>query len=58
MMLFMRDQENVEKGKEYGEERMLALIQKLVADKRFTEIERMKDDKDYRLILYREYHVI
>jgi predicted transposase/invertase (TIGR01784 family) len=58
MTLFMRDQENVEKGKEYGEERMLALIQKLVADKRFTEIERMKDDKDYRLVLYREYHVI
>lgn len=54
MTLLMRDQENVEKG----EELMLALIQKLVADKRFTEIERMKDDKDYRLILYREYHII
>ena len=37
---------------------MLALIQKLMADKRFTEIERMKDDKDYRLKLYREYHII
>ena len=58
MTLLMRDQENVEKGKEYGEELMLSLIQKLLADKRFTEIERMKDDKDYRLILYREYHII
>ena len=58
MTLLMRDQENVKKGREYGEELMLALIQKLVADKRFTEIERMKDDKDYRLILYREYHII
>ncbi len=58
MTLLMRDQENVEKGREYGEELMLALIQKLVADKRFSEIERMKDDKDYRLILYREYHII
>lgn len=58
MTLLMRDQENVKKGREYGEELMLALIQKLVADKRFTEIERMKDDKDYRLILYKEYHII
>ena len=54
MTLLMRDQENVEKG----EELMLTLIQKLVADKRFGEIERMKDDKNYRLILYREYHII
>lgn len=52
MTLLMRDQENVEKGREYGEELMLALMQKLVADKRFSEIERIKDDKDYRLILY------
>lgn len=58
MTLLMRDQENVEKGKEYDEELMISLIQKLLADKRFTEIERMKDDKDYRLILYREYHII
>ncbi len=54
MTLLMRDQENVEKG----EELMFALMQKLVADKRFSEIERIKDDKDYRLILYREYHII
>ncbi len=58
MTLLMRDQENVEKGREYGEELMLALMQKLVADKRFSEIERIKDDKDYRLILYGEYHII
>ena len=54
MTLLMRDQENVEKG----EELMFTLMQKLVADKRFSEIERIKDDKDYRLILYREYHII
>ena len=54
MTLLMRDQENVEKG----EELMLTLIQKLVADKRFGEIERMKGDKNYRLTLYREYHII
>lgn len=54
MTLLMRDQENVEKG----EELMLALMQKLVEDKRFGEIERIKNDKNYRLILYREYHII
>jgi len=58
MTLLMRDQENVEKGREYGEELMLTLIQKLVEDKRFSEIEKMKEDKNYRLILYREYHII
>lgn len=54
MTLLMRDQENVEKG----EELMLALMQKLVEDKRFSEIEKIKNDKNYRLILYREYHII
>lgn len=58
MTLLMRDQENLKKGREYSEELMLALMQKLVADKRFSEIERIRDDKDYRLILYREYHII
>ena len=29
-----------------------------VADKRLREIERKKDDKDYRLKLYRKYQVI
>lgn len=54
MTLLMRDQENVEKG----EDKMIVLVQKLVADKRFDEIDIIKDDKDYRLRLYREYHII
>ena len=54
MTLLMRDQENVEKG----EDKMLILVQKLVADKRFGEIDRMKDDKEYRQKLYVEYHII
>ncbi len=54
MTLLMRDQENVEKG----EDKMIVLVQKLVADKRFDEISIIKDDKDYRLRLYREYHII
>ncbi|MCM1182279.1 MAG: hypothetical protein NC337_02765 [Roseburia sp.] len=54
MTLLMRDQENVEKG----EEKMLVLVQRLVADKRFGDIDIIKDDKDFRLKLYREYHII
>lgn len=51
MTLLMRDQE-------IGEDKMLMLIQRLVADKRFDEIDRIKDDKGYRLESYREYHII
>lgn len=54
MTLLMRDQEN----QKIGEEKMLMLVQKLVADKRFDEIDRIKDDKDYRLELYRAYHIV
>lgn len=54
MTLLMRDQENMEKG----EDKMLILVQKLVADKRFGEIDKMKDDKEYRQELYVEYHII
>lgn len=69
MTLLMRDQENREigrqegitegiaEGREEGEDKMLVLVQKLLIDKRFSEIDRMKEDKDYRLILYREYHI-
>ena len=54
MTLLMRDQEN----QEIGEERMLMLIQRLVADQRFDEIKRMQDDKSHRGELYREYHIV
>lgn len=37
---------------------MLMLIQRLVADQRFDEIERIKDDKNHRVEMYREYHII
>ncbi|MCM1193631.1 MAG: Rpn family recombination-promoting nuclease/putative transposase [Butyrivibrio sp.] len=54
MTLLMRDQEN----QEIGEDKMLTLIQRLAADNRFDEIDRIKDDKAYRLELYKEYHII
>ena len=57
MTLLMRDQENLDKGVERGEEMMLMLIQKLVDDKRFDEIAKIKDNKDYRQKLYREYNI-
>ena len=58
MTLLMRDQMNERKGIERGEKMMFSLIQKLTDDKRFEEIARIKDDKDYRLKLYKEYHII
>ena len=66
MTLLMRDQENLEKGRMEGriegrmegEERMLALIQKLVDDKRYDDISRIKDDQNYRQKLYKEYMIL
>lgn len=57
MTLLMRDQENVEKGKNVGEEMMLMLIQKLVDNNRFDDISKIKDNKDYRQKLYQEYNI-
>ena len=57
MTLLMRDQENIEKDKSVGEEMMLMLIQKLVDNNRFDDISKIKDNKDYRQKLYREYNI-
>ena len=43
---------------EIGEEKMLMLIRRLAADHRFDEIERIKDDKNYRAELYKGYHIV
>ena len=48
----------MEKGKSVGEEMMLMLIQKLVDDNRFDDIAKIKDNKDYRQKLYREYDIL
>ena len=58
MTLLMRDQENVEKGKEYGEELMAKLIMLLNEDGRLSDIVRVSQDKEYRQSLYLEYHII
>jgi hypothetical protein len=52
--LSMCDKEN----QEIGEEKMLMLIHRLIADQRFDEIERIKDDKNYRVELYKGYHIV
>ena len=65
MTLLMRDQENIkkgiekgiEKGKSVGEEMMLMLVQKLVDNNRFDDISKIKDNKEYRQELYKEYHI-
>ncbi len=58
MTLLMRDQENVEKGKEYGEELMAKLIMLLNEDGRLSDVVRISQDKEYRQSLYLEYHII
>jgi len=63
MTLLMRDQENIEKGREegreegitYGEERLSALIARLSADGRTSDILRVTTDKEYRKKLYEEF---
>lgn len=65
MTLLMRDQENMEKGmeegmqkgKSIGEEMMLMLIQKLVDNNRFDDISKIKENKEYRQKLYKEYNI-
>ena len=58
MTLLMRDQENVKIGEKRGEEKMLLLIERLIEDKRFDDIARIKEDNGYRQKLYLEYHII
>lgn len=57
MTLLMRDQENIEKGKSVGEEMMLMLIQKLVDNNRFDDISKIRENKEYRQKLYKEYNI-
>ena len=57
MTLLMRDQENIEKGKSVGEDMMLMLIQKLVDNNRFDDITKIKDNKEFRQRLYKEYDI-
>ncbi len=54
MTLLMRDQENVK----IGEEKMLLLMERLIEDRRFDDIARIKADNSYRQKLYLEYHII
>ncbi len=55
MTLLMRDQINVEKGVEKGEDRLSQLIARLMEDKRSQDVIRVTQDKLYRNKLYKEY---
>ena len=61
MTLLIRDQENIEKGVKKGriegEEMVLELIQKLIVDQRSDEIPKIKENKEYRQKLYKEYGI-
>lgn len=62
MTLFLRDQDNIELGKELGkeqgEEMMSQLVQILLRDNRTSDIERVIQDKEYRHKLYKEYKIV
>ncbi|MEH2960469.1 Rpn family recombination-promoting nuclease/putative transposase [Candidatus Merdisoma sp. JLR.KK006] len=57
MTLLMRDQINVEKGVEKGEDRLSQLIARLMEDKRSQDVIRVTQDKLYRNKLYEEYFI-
>lgn len=58
MTLLMRDKENQKIGEKRGEEKILLLVERLIEDKRFDDIARIKTDNSYRQKLYIEYHII
>ena len=62
MTLLMRDQENIDKGREQGlkegEGRFAELTKKLLQDKRYMDLEKSTDDSEYRQKLYEEYHIL
>ena len=58
MTLVMRDQENQEIGKKIGETRVRTLVEKLIADGRYEDIEKMVTDEEYLQELYEEYGII
>ena len=65
MTLQMRDLENIERGKEEGlrqgmekaEQAMTCLMQRLLAENRYNDLQRAVSDKNYREALYKEYNI-
>ena len=55
MTLLMRDQINVEKGIEQGEDKLSRLIAKLMENERSQDVIRVTQDKQYRNKLYKEF---
>lgn len=49
--------QGIKQGIKQGEERFGKLNLRLIADKRFEDVERVSKDKDYRERLYREYGI-
>lgn len=70
MTLLMRDQENIDKGREQGlkeglkeglekgEGRFAELTQRLLQDKRYMDLEKSATDPEYRQKLYEEYRIL
>lgn len=57
MTLYMRDQENIRKGKAEGEATLRKLMQKLLEEKRYDDLQRICVDREYCEQLYEQYGI-
>lgn len=66
MTLLMRDQENIDKGREEGRQEgrqegealFAELTKRLLRDKRYEDLEKGTTDREYRQKLYHEYQIL
>ena len=54
MTLLQRDRENIEIGREQGEQQMAILTKLLIEANRFEDLKRATDDIEYRKKLFKE----
>ena len=57
MTLSQRDKENIEIGREQGEQKIAMLIKQLIETNRFEDLKRATDDIEYRKKLFKEFKI-
>lgn len=57
MTLSQRDKENIEIGREQGEQKIAMLIKQLIEANRFEDLKRATDDIEYRKKLFKEFKI-
>ena len=51
-------EQGLEQGIQQGEERYSKLVQQLIAEKRYEDLDRASREKEYRDMLFQEFHII